>query len=137
VLNPAFAAAMTGGSACRNFIYSLIWQSVMWRPGKGRFLIGVKNLPPTRPAAIASGCTPPGRRRSPGPQRQSGYALLPSRTWRHFLILIDVPLSPCLPRRSYRAALDAWVRVHPDQVRTYAARQALEVVLGARGQMRV
>ena len=33
---------------------NLVWQSVMWRPGKGRFLIGVKNPPPTRPAAIAS-----------------------------------------------------------------------------------
>jgi hypothetical protein len=34
-------------------MYSLIWQSVMWRPGKGQFLIGVKNLLPIRPAAIA------------------------------------------------------------------------------------
>jgi len=25
---------------------NLVWQSVMWRPGKGRFLIGVKNPPP-------------------------------------------------------------------------------------------
>jgi hypothetical protein len=33
---------------------SLIWQSVMWRPGKGRFLIGVKNPLPIRPAATAS-----------------------------------------------------------------------------------
>src|SRR5438105_662878 len=24
-------------------MYSLVWQSVMWRPGKLRFLIGVKN----------------------------------------------------------------------------------------------
>src|SRR6185436_9541187 len=89
---------MTGGSACRNFIYSLIWQSVTWRPGKGRFLIGVKNLPPTRPAAIASQRAPPGPRCSPDSQHQSGYALLPSRSRRHFLILIDAPLSPCLPR---------------------------------------
>jgi hypothetical protein len=35
-------------------MYSLIWQSVMWRPGKGRFLIGVKNPLPIRPAATAS-----------------------------------------------------------------------------------
>ena len=41
------------------------------------------------------------------------------------------------PVECYRAAVDAWVRAHPDQVRTYAARQALEVVLGARVQMRV
>jgi hypothetical protein len=31
-------------------MYSLIWQSVMWRPGKMRFLIGMKNpLPIGRP----------------------------------------------------------------------------------------
>jgi hypothetical protein len=34
-------------------MYSLIWQSVMWRPGKLRFLIGVKNPLPIRPAATA------------------------------------------------------------------------------------
>jgi len=33
---------------------NLIWQSVMWRPGKGRFLIDVKNPLPIRPAATAS-----------------------------------------------------------------------------------
>jgi hypothetical protein len=34
-------------------MYNLIWQSVMWRPGKQRFLIGVKNrlhIPPTATA---------------------------------------------------------------------------------------
>src|SRR6185295_7829987 len=36
-------AATVGVSAWRKLIYSLIWQSVMWRPGKLRFLIGVKN----------------------------------------------------------------------------------------------
>jgi hypothetical protein len=41
------------------------------------------------------------------------------------------------PVECYRAAVDAWVHVHPDQVRSYAARQALDVVLGARVQMRV
>jgi hypothetical protein len=35
-------------------MYSLIWWSVMWRPGKGQFLISVKNLLPIRPAATAS-----------------------------------------------------------------------------------
>src|SRR5438105_3540859 len=36
--------------ARRKLIYSLIWQSVIWRPGKLRFLIGVKNpLPIGRP----------------------------------------------------------------------------------------
>jgi hypothetical protein len=34
-------------------MYSLIWQSVMWRPGKLRFLIGVKNPLPIRTAATA------------------------------------------------------------------------------------
>jgi hypothetical protein len=32
-------AAMTGGSVWRKLIYSLIWQSVIWRPGKVQFLI--------------------------------------------------------------------------------------------------
>jgi hypothetical protein len=49
-LNPALAAATLGVSVRRKLIYSLIWQSVMWRPGKLRFLIGVKNpLPIDRP----------------------------------------------------------------------------------------
>jgi hypothetical protein len=34
-------------------MYSLVWQSVMWRPGKLRFLIGVKNPLSIRPAATA------------------------------------------------------------------------------------
>jgi hypothetical protein len=34
-------------------MYSRIWQSVMWRPGKLRFLSGVKNPLPIRPAATA------------------------------------------------------------------------------------
>ena len=42
MLNPALAAATAGVSAWRKLMYSLIWQSVMWRPGKLRFLIGVK-----------------------------------------------------------------------------------------------
>ena len=36
----------------------------------------------------------------------------------------------------YSAAVDAWIRAHPEQVRTYAARQALDVVLGARVHLR-
>jgi hypothetical protein len=36
VLNPAFAAATLGVSAWRKLMYSLVWQSVMWRPGKLR-----------------------------------------------------------------------------------------------------
>jgi hypothetical protein len=34
-------------------MYSLIWQSVMWRPGKIWFLIGMKNRLHIQPAAIA------------------------------------------------------------------------------------
>jgi len=41
------------------------------------------------------------------------------------------------PVECYRAAVEVWVRAHPDQVRTYAARQALDVVLGARVHLRV
>jgi hypothetical protein len=39
-----------------------------------------------------------GPRRSPDSQLQAGYALLPSRTRRHFLILIDALFSSCLSR---------------------------------------
>ena len=41
------------------------------------------------------------------------------------------------PAECYSAVVDAWVRAHPEQVRTYAARQALDVVLGARVHLRV
>ena len=41
------------------------------------------------------------------------------------------------PVECYRAAVEVWVRAHPDQVRAYAARQALDVVLGARVHLRV
>src|SRR5215472_5396522 len=34
---------MIGGWVWRIVIYSLIWQSVTWRPGKVRFLIAMKN----------------------------------------------------------------------------------------------
>jgi hypothetical protein len=35
-LKPALAAAIGMVLVWRNFMYSLIWQSVIWRPGKGR-----------------------------------------------------------------------------------------------------
>jgi hypothetical protein len=72
----------------------------MWRPGKVRFLIDVKNpylLGRPRPPANAP---LPGPRRSPDSQRQSGYALLPSRIRRRFLIQIDALPSSRLPRSS-------------------------------------
>ena len=47
------AAETLAVSVWRKLIYSLIWQSVMWRPGKLWFLIGVKNPLPIRPAATA------------------------------------------------------------------------------------
>src|SRR5438477_1006978 len=53
MLNPALAAATAGVSAWRKLMYSLVWQSVMWRPGKLRFLIGMKNPLPIRPTATA------------------------------------------------------------------------------------
>jgi hypothetical protein len=44
---------MLAVSVWRKLMYRLIWQSVMWQPGKARFLIGVKNLLPIRPATTA------------------------------------------------------------------------------------
>src|SRR6202521_1014793 len=85
-------------SVWRKLRNSLVWQSVMWRRGKGWFLISVKNpylLGRPRPPANAPLSGP---RRSPDSQRQSGYALLPSRIRRHFLIQIDAPLSSRSPR---------------------------------------
>jgi hypothetical protein len=98
VLNPALAAAIVGVSVWRKLMNSLIWQSVIWRPGKLQFLIGVKNpLPIGRPrppenAALA------GPRPSPDSRPRSGYALPSSRIRRHFLILIDVLFLSCSPR---------------------------------------
>jgi len=46
-------AAVLKHTVSRKLMYSLIWQSVMWRPGKLRFLIGVKNPLPIRPAVTA------------------------------------------------------------------------------------
>jgi hypothetical protein len=73
-LNPALAAAMTGGS---------LWRKLMNNLGRPR-------PPANTPLA--------GPRRSPGSQPQSGYALLASRIRRHVLIPIDARLSPYLPR---------------------------------------
>src|SRR6185436_19811364 len=68
--------------------------------GQGQFLIGVKNRFLSGRPRSPTNAPPPGARRSPDSQRQSGYALLSSRTRRHFLIQIDARLSPCLPRRT-------------------------------------
>ena len=94
-LNPALAAAMIGASDLRKLMYNLIWQSVMWRPGKVRFLIGVKNPLHTRPTATPSRRGPLGRiAPSLDSRLRSGYALPPSPTERPILILIDARLSP-------------------------------------------
>src|SRR5271166_5605894 len=92
---------MVGISAWRKLMYSLIWQSVMWRPGKMRFLIGIEE-PASYPAGRDRQTTRPlaGPRRSPDSRLQSGYALLSSRIRRHSLILIDALFSSCLPRRT-------------------------------------
>jgi hypothetical protein len=66
VLNPALAAAMVTVSVSRKLMYSLIWQSVMWRPGKMRFLIGVKNRLHIRPATTARHEPLPGARAAAG-----------------------------------------------------------------------
>src|SRR4029077_13091251 len=50
---PGLGRGKVGVSVWRKLIYSLIWQSVMWRPGKLRFLIGVKKPSPIRPAVTA------------------------------------------------------------------------------------
>ena len=57
-LNPALAAATLGVSVRRKLIYSLIWQSVMWRPGKLRFLIGAEEPASYRPTATATKHSP-------------------------------------------------------------------------------
>jgi hypothetical protein len=75
-------------------MYSLIWQSVMWRPGKVRFLIGVKNRLHIQPATIASRAPLSGRPASLDSRLRSGYALPASQTQRRFLIQIAASFSP-------------------------------------------
>ena len=45
MLNPALAAASGTGSVRRNFMYSLIWRSVTWRPGNRRILREEEPIP--------------------------------------------------------------------------------------------
>src|SRR2546430_17225460 len=86
---------MVGVSAWRNLIYSLIWQSVIWRPGKLRFLIGVKNpLPIGRPRppgnAAPCGARPVARFLTPvglPPPFVSPPATLSPPDWRALFIL--------------------------------------------------
>src|SRR5207344_1183563 len=70
----------------------------MWRPGKLRFLIGVKNrfLSTDRDRQKTRPLTGP--RRSPDSQLRLGYALPSSRIRLHSLILIDVRFSSSSPR---------------------------------------
>ena len=48
------------------------------------------------------------------------------------LAAYDVAVRMGASSECYRAGVDAWVRAHPDQVRTYAARQALDVIFTTR-----
>ena len=41
------------------------------------------------------------------------------------------------PLECYRAGVEAWRRAHPDQARTYAAEQAVAVILAAKVSLRV
>jgi hypothetical protein len=79
-------------------MYSLIWQSVMWRPGKLRFLIGVKNPLPIRPTATARKHGP---LRAPADRQIRDFSRA-TPSFRHasgdFLILIDVLFSSYSPR---------------------------------------
>jgi hypothetical protein len=40
-------------------------------------------------------------------------------------------------RDCYKAGVEVWRRAHPDQAVTYAAQQAVEVILGAKVSLRV
>jgi hypothetical protein len=103
-LNPALAAATVGVSVWRKLIYSLIWQSVMWRPGKLRFLIGVKNplaidrpRPPENTAPcgappVARFATPVGLR----PPFVAHPATLPHPDRRALLILFAAQQQPMI-----------------------------------------
>jgi len=67
-------------------MYSLIWQSVMWRPDKMRFLIAMKNPLPIRTAATA-------RQRAPSRRADRCRIRKPSHEPGSILILIDALLS--------------------------------------------
>jgi hypothetical protein len=86
---------------------------VMWRPGKLRFLIGVKNPLPIdrpRPPENTAPCgTPPVARFA----LRSGYALPSSRIRRHFLILIDVLFRIASPENVPRTSSVASPPVFP------------------------
>jgi hypothetical protein len=73
-------------------MYSLIWQLVMWRPGKLGFLIGMKNPLPIRPAATARQRAPLRRAR----RRRIRASSRATPSFRHepggILILIDAVL---------------------------------------------
>jgi len=77
----------------------------MWRPGKLRFLIEVKNRflsGRPRPPENAAPCRAPPVARF---ATRSGYALPSSPIRRPFLILIDALFSSCLPRSSQMPAM--------------------------------
>jgi hypothetical protein len=83
---------------------NLIWQSVMWRPGKGRFLIDVKNPLPT-PAGRDRQTTRPFQGHAVRRIRNVSRA---TPSCRHasgdILILIDALFSSCLSRGNRKIA---------------------------------
>ena len=76
-LKPALAAAIGMVLVWRNFMYSLIWQSVIWRPGKGRIPHWREDIQIlSRSATTARRCGPDGshRRRSRSPEEEATAA---------------------------------------------------------------
>jgi hypothetical protein len=91
-LNPALAAATLAVSVWRKLIYSLIWQSMMCRPGKVRFPHR-REEPASYPTGHDRQTTRPlaGAHRPPDSQLLSGYALLLSRAARRIRIVASRP----------------------------------------------
>jgi len=104
---------------------SLIWQSVMWRPGTGRFLIGMKNPLPTRPARPPDNAPLPGARRSPEFATSVGYALPPSRIRRHFSSRLTLPRNPDCRAAAGDVRTEQDAALAPKRWHRCSARQAL------------
>ena len=76
MLNPALAAAIGTGSVRRNFMYSLIWRSVTWRPGNRRILREKEPIPLSSHRDRQTASPLPGITPSPPWPLRSGYASL-------------------------------------------------------------
>ena len=54
------------------------------------------------------------------------------------LAAFEAAQEACLPLVScYRAGVEAWRRIHPDQAHTYAAQRAVAVILGAKVSLHI